>query len=108
MGKAGENVVAATKDTGEELGGGKLQIWKGKDKIKRPVERGAWVAQMVKHGTLDFSSGHDLTVRGFEPCVGLCADGSEPGACFGICVSLSLPLPHSCSVSLSLSKINKY
>ena len=36
---------------------------------------------------LDFSSGHDLTVCGFEPCVGLCADSSEPGACFRFCVS---------------------
>ena len=26
--------------------------------------------------------GHDLTVREFEPRVGLWADGSEPGACF--------------------------
>ena len=47
----------------------------------------------------DFSSGHDLVLRGFEPRVGLCADSSEPGACFGFCVSLSLTLPHSCSVS---------
>ena len=31
----------------------------------------------------DFGSGRDLTVRGFEPRVGLCADSSEPGACFG-------------------------
>ena len=38
----------------------------------------------------DFGSGHDLTVREFKPHVGLCADGSEPGACFGFCVSLSL------------------
>ena len=29
-------------------------------------------------------------VCGFEPCVGLCASSSEPGACFGFCVSLSL------------------
>ena len=51
----------------------------------------------------DFGSGHDLTVCEFEPCVGLCADSSEPGACFGFCVSLSL------SLSLSLSqKINKH
>ena len=42
----------------------------------------------------DFGSGHDLTVRGFEPHVGLCADSSEPGACFGFC-------------ALCLSKINK-
>ena len=34
----------------------------------------------------DFSSGHDLAVREFEPRIRLCADGSEPGAC----VSLSL------------------
>ena len=29
-----------------------------------------------------FGSGHDLAVREFEPRVGLCADSSEPGACF--------------------------
>ena len=33
----------------------------------------------------DFGSGHDLTVREFEPRVGLWADSSEPGACFGFC-----------------------
>ena len=38
----------------------------------------------------DFGSGHDLTVHEFEPRVGLWADGSEPGACFGFRVSLSL------------------
>ena len=38
----------------------------------------------------DFGSGHDLTVPEFEPHVGLCADTSEPGACFGFCVSLSV------------------
>ena len=37
----------------------------------------------------DFGSGHDLTVRGFEPHVGLCAVSSEPGACFGFCVFFS-------------------
>ena len=38
----------------------------------------------------DFGSGHDLVVREFEPHVRLCADCSEPGACFRFCVSLSL------------------
>ena len=38
----------------------------------------------------NFSSGHNLTVRGFEPRVRLCADSLEPGACFGFCVCLSL------------------
>ena len=37
---------------------------------------------------------------GFEPRIRLCADSSEPGACFGFCLSLSLSL----SVSLSLSR----
>ena len=46
--------------------------------------------------------GHDLSVREFEPCIGLWADGSEPGACFRFCLPLSLPLPHSFSVSLCL------
>ena len=52
-----------------------------------------------------FGSGHGLTVRGFQPHVGLCADSSEPRACFRFCVSLSrlCPFPDRC---LSLSKIN--
>ena len=32
------------------------------DEIKC-ITRGTWVAQMVKHPTLDFGAGHDLTVR---------------------------------------------
>ena len=36
--------------------------------LKNSICRGAWVAQSVKHPTLDLSSGHDLTVRGLEPC----------------------------------------
>ena len=39
---------------------------------------GAWVAQLVKHLTLDFGSGHDLTVCGIKPRVGLYADGVGP------------------------------
>ena len=30
----------------------------------------AWVAQLMKHLTLDFGSGHDLMVRGIKPCMG--------------------------------------
>ena len=54
----------------------------------------------------NFSSGYDLVVHEFKPCVRLCADSSEPGACFGFCVSLSLCLSptHALSLSLSLSK----
>ena len=52
-------------------------------------------------------SGHDLTVREFEPHVGLCAASWEPGACVGFCVffSLSLSLCPSPADALSLSKI---
>ena len=32
----------------------------------------------------DLGSGHDLTLCEFEPRVGLCADRSEPGACFNV------------------------
>ena len=71
------------------------------------------MAQLVKHLTVDLSSGHDLTVREFEPHVGLCTDSSEPGACFGFCLPLSLSVPPlltlclSVSLSLSLSLKNK-
>ena len=49
----------------------------------------------------NFGSGHDLMVCEFEPHVGLCADSSEPGACFRFCVSVSLcPVPtHTLSLS---------
>ena len=38
---------------------------------------GAQVAQSVRLLTLDFGSRHDLTVRGFEPRVGLHADSAS-------------------------------
>ena len=66
--------------------------------------RGTWVAQSVKGLTLDFSSGHDLMVREFEPRVGLHTDGAEP-ACDSLSLLLSLPHPRSCSLTV---KINKY
>ena len=59
---------------------------------------GTRVAQSVQHQTLV-----QITVHGFKPQIGLCADSSEPRTCFGFCVSLSLLLPCSCSLSLSLS-----
>ena len=63
---------------------------------------GLRVAQSVKRLTLDLGSGHDLTVREFEPRVGLCADSAEPAW-----DSLSLSLCPSSLVhvlSFSLSK----
>ena len=40
--------------------------------------QGASVAQSIKHWNLDFGSGHDLTVRKFEPHVGRHAVSTEP------------------------------
>ena len=52
------------------------------------MNRGTSVAQLVKRLTLDLGSGHDLTVRDFEPHIGLCTDSVEPAW-----ESLSLPFP---------------
>ena len=65
-----------------------------------PHFRGAWVVR------LQLSS--SLTVREFKPHAGLCADSPEPGACFGFCVPHSLCPSPACTLSLSLSKINKH
>ena len=48
------------------------------------------MAQSVKHPTLGFCLGHDLTVREFELCIGLCADNMEP-AWDSLSPSLSAP-----------------
>ena len=59
------------------------------------ADRGAWLAQSIKSLTLGFSSGHDLTVRRFEPC-------SQHRACLRFSLfslSHSLPLPHPLSFS---------
>ena len=45
------------------------------------------MAQSVQCQTLDFGSGHDLTVHEAEPHVELCTDSTEPAW-----DSLSLPL----------------
>ena len=59
------------------------------DGTRNPGPGGSWVAQLVKWPT-------SVQVRisqfvSWSPgSGGLCADCSEPGACFGFCVSLSL------------------
>ena len=67
--------------------------------IKVRMVGGIWVAQLVKRPTLDFSAGHDLTVREFEACIGPYAENTEPA---WDSLPLSLPLP--CSHLLALSK----
>ena len=73
--------------------------------VLNPEAWGAWVAQSGKHLT---SAGVRISrFRGFEPRVGLCADSSEPGSCFGFCGSLSLCPSPARALSLSVSKTNK-
>ena len=62
------------------------------------------MAQAVKRLTLDFSSGHDLTVCETEPRVGLCNDSTEPA---WDSLSPSLSAPPLLRLSLSVSQ-NKY
>ena len=62
---------------------------------------GAWVAQSVKHLALDFCSGHDLTVRRFEPRIGLLADSMQLA---WVSLSLSLCLRPCPSHAVSLSQ----
>ena len=59
---------------------------------------GVWVAQSVKHQNLDFSSGHDLTIHGFEPHICQC------GAFLGFSLSLSLCPSPARSLSLKINK----
>ena len=59
------------------------------------------MAQLVKHPTLNFGSGHDLMVHEFEPCVGLCDGNAEPA---WDSLSPSLSAPPLLSFSLSLSQ----
>ena len=54
----------------------------------------------MKHLTLGFCSGHDLTDREFEPCIGLRSVSEEPAW-----DSLSLPGTPPLVLSLSLSLI---
>ena len=63
--------------------------------------RGAWVAQLVKHPPLDFSSGYNFTGLWFQvPRRALRTDREESAW-----DSLSLPLPLSFSLSLKINKL---
>ena len=65
------------------------------------------MAQSVKRPTLDFGSGHDLAVRGIEPCIRLCTLCSLLGSSSPT-LSLSLPFPSSCTHILTLKINTKY
>ena len=58
-------------------------------------------AQLVKRSTLDFNSGHDLTVREFEPHIRVCDESAETA---WDCLSTSLSAPLLLAHSLALKK----
>ena len=60
---------------------------------------GSWVVQSVKWPTLDLGLGHELTVHEVKPQVRVCTDSAEPA---WDSLSPSLPLLHSCSLSLKI------
>ena len=69
------------------------------------------MAQSVERPALDFSSGDDLMVCGFELRVSLCADSMEPAwdslsSSLSLSLSLSPSVPPRLVLSLFL-KINK-
>ena len=68
-----------------------------------PYYGGTWVAvKLVKHPTLDLSSGHISWVRGLKSSVGLCVDSTE--SAWDSFFPLSDPPPLACMLSLSLSQ----
>ena len=63
------------------------------------------MAQSVERLTLDFGSGHDLMIHGFEPPSGSVLTLHRLLGILSLSPSLSVPLPPACARSLSL-KIN--
>ena len=66
---------------------------------------GPWVAQLLKHLTLNFGSGHDLTICEIKPHVKLCASSVEP-AWDSLSPSLH-SLACTCSFSLKTNTLKK-
>ena len=65
---------------------------------------GTRVAQLVADLTLNFGSGHNLTVYGIKPHIGLCADGADPAWDSLYPPPLSAPTLLVLALFLSISK----
>ena len=65
------------------------------------------MAQLAKHLTRGFHSGHDLLVREFEPHIRLCSDSVEP-AWDSLSPSLSAPPLLTLLLSLKINKLKKF
>ena len=63
------------------------------------------MAQSVKHPTLEFGSGHDLTAHEIEPHIELCTDSMNPAwDSLSPSLSASPQLMHLYSLSLKINK----
>ena len=68
-----------------------------------------WGAQLVKRPALGFGSGRDLTVREFEPRIGLGADGTEPAwDSLSPCLSAPPLLAHTLSLKIKKEKKKRH
>ena len=83
----------ATKTAKDTWPSGPTFIPRGRQTQKNKPLRGAWVAQSVKHLTLDFGSGHDLKFHETKLHVWLWADSMEL-AWDSLSLPLSLSLTH--------------
>ena len=70
------------------------------NKCFKNKNRGSWVAQSVKRPTSAQAMILPLWVR--APCRALCRQLGAWSLLWILCLPLTLPLPHSCSVSLSV------
>ena len=70
------------------------------------MDRGAWVAQLVRLPTLDFSSDHDLMVSEIEPLSGSVLAAWSLLEILSLLLYTPLPFPsHALSLSLTQNKL---
>ena len=79
-------------------------ILTGRTDIKQEIKinGGTWMAKSVEHPTLDFGSGHDLTIPEFELHARLSASSVELPS--NLSLSLSLCPSRACALSLQMNK----
>ena len=82
-------------------------FYKPKTSLKKKKNTVSGTPGWLSRLSVQLGSGHDLEVCGFEPRMGLCADGSEPGACLGFCVSPRPPVSLCPSPACTLPLKNK-
>ena len=66
------------------------------------------MAQLVKHLTLDFGPGHDLSIHEFESHIEFCTDSTKPAwDCVSPSLYALLPLAFLLSFEINKNKLKK-